>query len=218
MKKIRKNTKKYEQYEKIWKNIFLLKYSYSQIMSRQPLAKKCEILTEAAGLLSLNFLSHNLSYSSYNLSTTAWKQFFYSSHAKTFYFCIKILISYGQCQCFLVLFTTESWFEIWRPIVICLFFCFVSPEVKTSRNLFFPIPLPFTCSRWRFSRPFHRALFYCFYVTLPLIRGLRNFASFSPAWPQQPFRMVSLAVRSLFKFARFSCCLVYNLIVCFRLC
>jgi hypothetical protein len=36
-----------------------------------------------------------------------------------------------------------------RSSFVCIF-CFVSPEVKTSPNLFCPIPLPFTCSRWRF--------------------------------------------------------------------
>jgi hypothetical protein len=51
-----------------------------------------------------------------------------------------------------------------------------SRQVQTC----FPILLPFTCSRWRFSRPFPRALFYCFYVTLPLIRGPRNFANGMP--------------------------------------
>ncbi len=30
--------KKYKKYEKIWKNLFLFKYPYTQIMSRLPLA------------------------------------------------------------------------------------------------------------------------------------------------------------------------------------
>jgi hypothetical protein len=89
-----------------------------------------------------------------------------------------------------------------------------SRQVQTC----FPIPLPFTCSRWRFSRPFPRALFYCVYVTLPLIRGPRNFASFSPVWPQQPYWMVSLIVVVYFNFCSFVRAVLWqNLIVCFRL-
>ncbi len=93
-------------------------------------------------------------------------------------------------------------FEFGARLSIFYFFVLSRPEVKTSPNLFCPIPLPFTCSRWRFSRPFPRALFYCVYVTLPLIRGPRNFASFSPVWPPQPYWMVSLVVVVYFNFVR----------------
>lgn len=94
---------------------------------------------------------------------------------------------------YFILFTTESWLWIWRPIVICLFFHFVSPEVKTSRNLFCLLPSQFTCSRWRLITPPQRP-FLLFYFTLPLLWGLKNFAFFSPFWPQQRLPLVSLVV------------------------
>jgi hypothetical protein len=106
-------------------------------------------------------------------------------------------------------------FEFGARLSFFFFFVLSRPEFKTIPNLFCPIPLPLTCHRLRFSRPFPRALFYCVYVTLPLIRGPRNFVSFSPVWPQQPFWMVILVVVVYFNCVCFSCCLGQNLIVCF---
>ena len=101
-----------------------------------------------------------------------------------------------------MLYTTESWFGIWRPIVICLIFCLSRRKSRQVQTCFVP-PSPFTCSRWRFDHPLPRALSYCLMSPYPLIWGPRNFATFSPVWPQQPLELVSLVVRHFFIFVRF---------------
>ena len=110
------------------------------------------------------------------------------------------------------LFTTESWFWIWRPIVVCLFFVFVSTGNQDKSKLVFPSfsrlhvlggaflalsPAPFSivlCHPTPNSRPKEfRLVFASLAVAAPL--------------DGQPHR------RRLFQFC--SCCLVQNFIVCF---
>ena len=75
------------------------------------------------------------------------------------------------------------------------------PEIKTSPNLF-SHPSPVYMFQVALFTPFPPRPFLLFYVTLPLIRGPRNFASFSAVWPQQPPWMVSLVVVVYFNFVR----------------
>jgi hypothetical protein len=119
--------------------------------------------------------------------------------------------------CFNQLFSIEKWFLIFvrdRNL-----FCFhsVSPEVKTSRNLFFPLPLYMyigsaliTPSPTRF--PIVSMSPY------PLLWGLKNFAWFLRVWTEQPLKLVSLVVHHFLEFFRPRFCLVQNFRIFFCFC